>query len=190
MDCETSNFPQIAPTMKQDHIPHLGVRWMRVVFSCSPPTLPTEVWPLALTCSPFASSHSHYLMQGLYTCLWLTNISLNKRTLYSDILLFMIHTSTEKSRDFHLRQWGWHISSTCVCERVMWGAWFASLHSHPNSGITAGSCASALPINTFRTEPQAVFYVFKRKKNNRAFFHGPPLQEHWVMCPFFLNYCL
>lgn len=168
------------------------MRCMRVDFSCCPPALPTEPPSLPLTCSPFASSNSRYLMQGLYTCLWLTNISLlhlNKCTIYS-WTFYCPWFRREKPRDFHGSQRRWHVLSTCVCEWVMWSGWFASLYSYPSPGITAGPRASALPLNTFRTESQAVFYIFKGRKKKQTSFVGPPLLEPWVMCPFFLNYCL
>lgn len=155
---------------------HLGMRCMRVDFSCCPPALPTEPPSLPLTCSPFASSNSRYLMQGLYTCLWLTNISflhwINTQYIHGH---FIVHDSDVKNlRDFHGSQGGWHVSSTCVCEWLMWSGWFASLHSYPRPGITAGSRASALPLNTFRTESQAVFYIFNGRKKTTFFRWATP----------------
>lgn len=129
---------------------------------------------------------------GVFTLASVTNISLlhlNKRTQYLWTFycpwcrqaLKNLGSSTEVSGI-------WRISLYVFVNE--WSPWFASLHSHPRLVIAAESCASALHINTFRTESQVVFYIFKVKKNNRAFFHGPLLQELWVMCPFSLNYCL
>lgn len=88
-----------------------------------------------------------------------------------DTLLSMSQTRTEKVTGVPPKSVGMtHIVYVFVNE---WSPWFASLHSHPSPSITAGSHASALPLNTFRSESQAVFYIFKRKKNNRASFHGP-----------------